>query len=71
MRFPLNFYANGLDGSRVHINPDFIRDKPSILDAVVPQMSGLSPGQYFHFITSVQNNVKSARLIQKAPGILF
>lgn len=71
LRFPLNFYANGLDGSRVHINPDFIRDKPSILDAVVPQMSGLSPGQYFHFITSVQNNVKSARLIQKAPGILF
>lgn len=55
----------------INIGPDFIRDKPSVIDSIIPQMTGVSPGTYFHFIVSCQNNVKSARLIQKAPPILF
>ena len=54
-----------------NIDPDFIRDKPSLLDSLIPQITGCSPGEYYHFIVSVHNSVKSARLIQKAPGILF
>lgn len=54
-----------------HIDPDFIRDKPSLLDTVITHTTGFSPGDYFHFIVCVHNSVKSARLIQRAPGILF
>lgn len=73
LKFKLSsFYSPQLGGNEdLHIDPDFIRDKPALLDSVVPQMTGVSPGSYFHFIVSCQNNVRSARLIQKAPPVLF
>lgn len=54
-----------------HIDPDFIRDKPAYLDPVVPQMTGISPGEYYHFIVAVTNVVQCARKIQATPPVLF
>lgn len=73
LKFPLELFDTERAYSRRidHIGPDFIRDKPAILDTVISSTTGISPGRYFHFIVSVHNSVKSARLIQKAPGILF
>lgn len=71
LKFP-TFRFDGINFEDLeHIDPDFIRDKPSLLDSVISHTTGLSPGDYFHFIVSVHNSVKSARLIQRAPGILF
>lgn len=73
LKFPLELFDTdrGYQERIDHIGPDFIRDKPAILDSVITHNTGISPGRYFHFIVSVHNTVKSARLIQKAPGILF
>lgn len=72
LKFPTELFSNFQNGEPIeHINPDFIRDKPAIFDAVITHSTGASFGDYFHFIVSVHNSVKSARLIQKAPGILF
>lgn len=53
------------------ISPDFIRDKPMYFDQLAKLMTGDSPANYYHFIVSVQNDVKSARIMQATPPILF
>lgn len=69
--YPLYAYNEAVDGYDLNINPDFIRDKPIYLDSVLPQQTGVSPAQYWHFILSSTNEVKCARKIQALPGILF
>lgn len=69
--YPLYAYNEGTDAYDLNINPDFIRDKPIYLDSVLPQQTGVSPAQYWHFILSTTNEVKCARKIQAMPGILF
>ena len=69
--YPLYAYNESVDGYDLDINPDFIRDKPIYLDPVVPQMTGISPAEYFHFIVSCTNQVHCARKIQATPGVLF
>ena len=69
--YPLYAYNESIDGYDLNINPDFIRDKPIYLDSVLPQQTGVSPAQYWHFILSTTNEVKCARKIQALPGILF
>lgn len=71
LAYPTQAYNNSTDGFDITINPDFIRDKPIYLDPVVPQMTGISPGEYFHFIVSCTNQVLCARKIQATPGVLF
>ena len=74
LKFPTYLFDMAVSNSDVmleHIDPDFIRDKPSLLDSIISFDTGISPGRYFHFIVSVNNTVKSARTIQKAPAILF
>lgn len=69
--YPLYAYNKDVDGYDINIDPDFIRDKPVYLDSVLPQSTGVSPAQYWHFILSSTNEVKCARKIQALPGILF
>lgn len=69
--YPLHAYNESADTYDLHINPDFIRDKPIYLDPVIPQMTGISPAEYFHFIVSCVNQVQCARKIQATPGVLF
>ena len=74
-------FVNGLKGFLLQyplkeyktekISPDFIRDKPIYLDSVVPQMTGTSPANYYHFIISNYNDIKAARKIQATPSVLF
>lgn len=72
LKFPTQQFSNFVNGEDIdHINPDFIRDKPAMLDSVIEFTTGASFGDYYHFIVSIHNFVKSARLIQRAPGILF
>lgn len=67
LRYPIQYReADGFV-----ISPDFIRDSPVYLDPVVPQMTGISPAEYFHFIVSCTNQVKMARKIQATPSVLF
>lgn len=53
------------------ISPDFIRDRSYYLDNTIPALTGVSPAQYFHFVSAFNNEVHSARKIQKTPPILF
>lgn len=53
------------------ISPTFIRDYPYYLDRAIPSRTGVSPGEYYHFVTSVVNTLHSARKIQAQPPILF
>lgn len=69
--FMLKYPIQYRDYDDVVISPDFIRDAPVYLDPVVPQMTGISPAQYFHFIVSCTNQVKMARKIQATPPVLF
>lgn len=55
----------------IHVNPDFIRDKPVILDPVIGQLTGVSPAEYWHFVVSCFNEIHAARKIQALPSILF
>lgn len=55
----------------INIDPDFIRDKPSYLDSIVPQLTGVSPAEYFHFAVSCTNELNCARKIQATPPVLF
>lgn len=71
LSYPLYAYNMNPEGYDLVINPDFIRDKPIYLDPVIPQMTGISPGEYFHFIVSCTNQVHCARKIQATPGVLF
>lgn len=55
----------------LNIDPDFIRDKPAYLDSIVPNLTGVSPAEYFHFAVSCTNEVNCARKIQATPPVLF
>lgn len=69
--YPIYAYNSSADEYDIHIDPDFIRDKPIYIDPLVPQMTGISPAEYFHFIVSCTNQVQCARKIQATPGVLF
>ena len=69
--FKLSIFADDAGAEDLHIDPDFIRDKPEYLDSVVPAMAGISPGEYYHFVVAVNNEVHSARKIQATPPVLF
>lgn len=71
LSYPLYAYNRIYDDYDVNISPDFIRDKPVYLDSVLPQMTGISPAEYYHFIISCTNQVQCARKIQATPGVLF
>ena len=72
LKYPYHDFVDGeSDTINLRINPDFIRDKPYYLDSVVPQMTGISPGTYFHFVCACLNQVHSARKIQATPSTLF
>lgn len=66
---PVDYYVklNGI----IHINPDFIRDRPVFFDSVVSQQTGTSPATYYHFIVSCVNELKTARKMQATPPVLF
>lgn len=68
---PINVFNESSDEYDITINPDYIREKPAVLDSVVPQMTGISPAEYFHFIVACTNQVHCARKIQATPGVLF
>lgn len=67
--FPIEYYEQ--IGSDMHIDPDFIRDRPYFMDSVVPQMTGNTPETYYHFIVSCVNQLNMARRIQATPPVLF
>lgn len=70
LQYPLKqFFRFDLGDDK--ISPEFIRDKPIYLDPVLPRMTGISPGEYYHFICSVTNELHLARKMQKTPPILF
>lgn len=68
---PINAFNDTSDEYDININPDYIREKPAVLDSVVPQMTGISPAEYYHFIVACTNQVHCARKIQATPGVLF
>lgn len=67
--YPISLYSN--DGTPMHIDSDFIRDKPSYIDSILPQQTGISPAEYYHFVLSCTNQVQCARKIQSTPPVLF
>lgn len=69
LRYPIPFY--GVDKSPLHIDSDFIRDKPAYLDTLIHSNTGISPAEYFHFVVSCTNEVNCARKIQTTPPVLF
>lgn len=70
LAFPMNRYAYN-DVRDLHIDSDFIRDKPIYLDYLLRENSGISPGEYFHFAVVITNQVQCARKIQATPPVLF
>jgi len=70
LKFPLDLYEDETDGDIV-ISPDFIRDKPSYFDSVLPQQTGTSPANYYHFVVACLNQLNAARKIQATPPVLF
>lgn len=71
MKYPVEYFSKDRFTRLININPDFIRDKPFYLDELLRQTSGTSPCQYWHFIVSCTNVVKTARKIQATPPVLF
>lgn len=73
MKYPINEMRTDFEGSvsDLKINPEFIRDKSSYLDKVIPEISGISPASYFQFVVSCTNEVHAARKIQATPPVLF
>lgn len=69
MKYPVNKFLSA--ETLAHIDPEFIRDKPVYLDPVIPNRTGVSPGQYYHFIVDVTNVVQTARKMQAQPPVLF
>lgn len=67
--YPLSRYTE--DFEDLHIDSDFIRDKPSYIDSIIPSQTGVSPAEYFHFVLSCTNEVNCARKIQTTPPVLF
>lgn len=59
------------DDSDIKINPDFIRDKPYYFDQFFKSRTGMSPGNYYHFVVAVTNQHASARKMQYQPPILW
>lgn len=57
--------------SELHINPDYIRDKPFYFDQFKKSATSLSPSRYFHFIASVHNLHVAGRKMQYQPPVLF
>lgn len=70
VRYPYDdfVYSSNAD---VKISSDFIRDKPRYLDRVLNVQTGTSPANYWHFLVSCTNVVKTARAIQATPPVLF
>lgn len=72
LKYPLDaFNPDNRLNPELHISPDFIRDKPAYLDPIVPNMTGVSAGEYFHFVVACVNDVHCARKIQATPPVLF
>lgn len=69
MKYPVNKFLSA--DTLAHIDPEFIRDKPVYLDPVIPDRTGVSPAQYYHFIVDVTNVVQTARKMQAQPPVLF
>lgn len=71
MKYPTWEFVDPNDQNNLRISPEFIRDKPMYLDQLIPQLTGYSPAQYYHFAVACVNEVHSARKIQRTPSVLF
>lgn len=71
MKYPTWEFVDENDVNNLRISPEFIRDKPMYLDQLIPQSTGYSPAQYYHFAVACVNEVHSARKIQRTPSVLF
>lgn len=69
LSYPVSRYTQ--DFLDLHIDSDFIRDKPAYFDSLAPSLTGVSPAEYFHFAVSCTNELKCARKIQTTPPVLF
>lgn len=69
LSYPVSRYNE--DFEDLHIDSDFIRDKPAYFDSLAPSLTGVSPAEYFHFAVSCTNELKCARKIQTTPPVLF
>lgn len=69
LSYPVSRFTE--DFEDLHIDPDFIRDKPAYFDSLAPSLTGISPAEYFHFAVSCTNELKCARKIQTTPPVLF
>ena len=69
LSYPVSRYTD--DFEDLHIDSDFIRDKPAYFDCLAPSLTGISPAEYFHFAVSCTNELKCARKIQLTPPVLF
>lgn len=69
LSYPVNRFTS--DYQYLHIDSDFIRDKPAYFDSLAPSLTGVSPAEYFHFAVSCTNELKCARKIQSTPPVLF
>lgn len=71
LKYPFSQFGRVTSESHYKISPNFIRDKPYYFDSIVPQMTGISPGEYYHFVCACLNQVHCARKIQAQPPVLF
>lgn len=71
IKYPTWEFINENDVNNLRISPEFIRDKAMYLDQLIPQITGYSPAQYYHFAVACVNEVHSARKIQRTPSVLF
>lgn len=71
LKYPFSHFGRVTSENQYKITPNFIRDKPYYFDSIVPQMTGVSPGEYFHFVCACLNQVHCARKIQAQPPVLF
>lgn len=71
LKYPFSQFGRITSVNQYKISPNFIRDKPYYFDSIVPQMTGISPGEYFHFVCACLNQVHCARKIQAQPPVLF
>lgn len=71
MKYPTWEFVDPNDQNNLRISPEFIRDKAMYLDQLIPQTTGYSPAQYYHFAVACVNQVHSARKIQRTPSVLF
>lgn len=57
-------------GSSFHINSQFIRHFPTEMDKFCTILTGITYGNYFHFIISYRNQLEVNRPMFRHPGIL-